>query len=90
MHFGSKKHHGITLPGALRMPEYAELFFGPLRIINGVKYPIHPKILVVLCQHLYLPACGIIKEDKILKDVHEVLFIAHAFEQGFHINHAGV
>src|SRR5665648_949128 len=80
VHFGSKKHHGITFPGTLRMPENTKFSSDSMGIIQGFNDLINTQILVIFRQYFYLFTAGIVIDNEIFKDIHEIFPIANTFQ----------
>ncbi len=90
MHFASEEHHGVGLAAALRVPEDSQFSLACFPVAHGLHGAVNTQELVVVGDDLVSGAGGIVEDDKVLEDIHEVGFVADTLEQRFHIHHAGI
>ena len=68
------------------MPEDTELTVFQLSCLAGLDCFIDTEILVVPCKNLYGLSTGMVKEDKVLEQIHEVMLFADAQKHRFQID----
>ena len=90
MYFAGEENHGVAFACALCVPEDAEFAFAYFAVADGFNGAVYAEELVVAGEDFLCFTRCFVKEDEVFYDVHEVAFVADTFEEGFHIDDAGV
>ena len=84
------EHHGQRLAAALGMPEHAALAVGAGGLPGPLHRLAHREILVIPRQYLGRLLAVPRKEDEVLQNVQQPLFLEHPLVKGLELHHGGV
>ena len=85
-----QENHRVTLARALRVPEDAEFSVAQLALGVGAHCLVYSQVLVIARQDLSSRRIEVIKQDEVLEEVEQRLFVTHAPQHGLERNAAGV
>ena len=89
VYFAGEEYHGVTFASALCVPEDAQFALACFAVVHGFNCAVYAEELVVAGEDFLCFTRCVVEEDEVFYDVHEVAFVADAFEEGFHIDDAG-
>ena len=81
-----QEQHGIALAASLGVPEYAQLAVSELALPVNLHCFVDAEILVVPGQNFGSVPAGVVKQNEILKQIHEIALVANAPQHGFQGN----
>ena len=82
----SQEQHGIALAASLGVPEHAQLAVSELALLIDLHRLVDTEILVVPGQNFGSVPAGVVKENEVLKQIHEIALVADASQHGFQGN----
>ena len=82
----SQEQHGIALAASLGVPEHAQLAVSELALLVDLHRLVDAQILVVPGQDFGGMPAGVVKQNEILKQIHEIALVADAPQHGFQGN----
>ena len=78
-----QEQHGIALAASLGVPEHAQLAVPKLALLVDLHRLVDAEILVVPGQDFGSVPAGVVKQNEILKQIHEIALVADAPQHGF-------
>ena len=78
-----QEQHGIALAASLGVPEHAQLAVSELALLVDLHRLVDAEILVVPGQNFGSVPAGVVKENEVLKQIHEIALVADAPQHGF-------
>ena len=88
MHLAGEHDHRVALASPLGVPEDAKFALPLLALEHRLDGEVDAEELVVAGKDLLCLARGLIEEDEVLHQVHEVSLVADACKQRLHVHHA--
>ena len=89
VYFAGEEYHRVAFASALCVPEDAQFALACFAVAYGFNCAVYTEELVVAGEDFLCFTRCVVEEDEVFYDVHEVAFVADAFEEGFHIDDAG-
>ncbi len=84
-----EEDHRVALARSLGVPEDAEFSLAMFSVPHCLDGAVDAEVLVVAGEDLLWLAEGVVEEDEVLKEVHEVFLSADPLEERLHIDNAG-